>query len=163
MYGLSSDAIRCIYITVDITKLSMAFLNVYYLVHNGYDTAFIPRCDDNVSIGFNVLMVLCSCLLKFHFYLGSLNRCDFRMEVNNTFQSCNGNNAGWIPVIKILQGLQFTENLAQEEKELCRSLDSLFETLNSKFRLQPNKTILSFPYYKFSMKSNENAEQWEVR
>ena len=58
------------------------------------------------------------------------------------------------------QGLQFLESLIQEEQDSCKTVDGLFETLDSKFRPQHNKTILSLQYYKVRRQSKEDIEQW---
>ena len=64
---------------------------------------------------------------------------------------CNTNNADRMNIIQIWlsrQGLQFLESARQEEHELSRTVGDLFETLNSKFKPQSNKAILSLQYCK---------------
>ena len=61
------------------------------------------------------------------------------------------------------KGLQFLETLTNEEKVMCSTLDSLFETLTNNFRPQFNETIKSLQFHKLSRQDGESAEEWMGR
>ena len=68
----------------------------------------------------------------------------FRLEVNNILSTYNTPQAEQLVMVKNWlgrKGLQFLETLTNEEKTTCSTLEGLFETLSSKFKLQFNETI----------------------
>ena len=85
----------------------------------------------------------------------------FRLEVNNILSTYNTPQAEQLMMVKSWLGrkaLQFLEMLTNEEKNLCGTLEGLFETLSSKFKPQFNETIKSLQFWKLYKKDGENAE-----
>ena len=49
------------------------------------------------------------------------------------------------------------------EKEMCNTLEGLFETLSNKFKPQYNETIKSLQFRKLYWYDEENVEEWMGR
>ena len=61
------------------------------------------------------------------------------------------------------KGLQYLETLMTMEKEMCNTLESLFEPLSNKFKPQYNETIKSLQLRKLHQYDDENTEEWMGR
>ena len=61
------------------------------------------------------------------------------------------------------KGLQYLEILMTAEKETCKTLEGLFETLRNKFKPQYNKTVKSLQFIKLYRYDDENVEEWMGR
>ena len=89
----------------------------------------------------------------------------FKLGVNNILPTYNSPQNEQLAMVKNWlgrKGLQFTEALTNE-KTTCNTLDGLFETLNSKFRPQFNKTVKSLQFRKLCRSDNENTKEWMGR
>ena len=70
----------------------------------------------------------------------------FRLEVNNVLSTYNTPQTDKLAVVKNWlgsKGLHYLETLTTAEKEMCNTLEGLFETLANKFKPQYNETIKS--------------------
>ena len=76
----------------------------------------------------------------------------FRLEVNNVFSMYNALQTYKLAVVKNLlgrKGLQYyKKTLMTTEKEMCNTLEGLFETLSNKFKPQYNEKIKSLQFRK---------------
>ena len=73
----------------------------------------------------------------------------FRLEVNNVLSMYNTLQIDRLAVVKNWLGrkhLQYSETLMTAEKEMCNTLEGLFETLSNKFKPQYNETIKSLQF-----------------
>ena len=86
---------------------------------------------------------------------------NFRMEVNNLFQSYNISQAEQVSIIKKKQlgrqGLLFLEAHTQVGQEAYNTMEDPFGTLSEKFRQQHNQTIKFFQYCTPTIYNSENA------
>ena len=86
----------------------------------------------------------------------------FKLGINNVLSMYNTPQAEQLVMVKNWlgrKGLQFLEILMIEEKTICGTLEGLFETLPSKFKLQFNETIKSLQFQKLCRKDKENTEE----
>ena len=70
----------------------------------------------------------------------------FRLEVNNVLSMNNTPQTDKLALVKNWlerKGLQYLETLMTMEREMCNTLEGLFETLSNKFKPQYNETIKS--------------------
>ena len=70
----------------------------------------------------------------------------FRLDVNNVLSTYNTPQTDKLALVKNWlgrKGLQYLETLTNMEKEMCNTLEGLFETLTNKFKPQYNETIKS--------------------
>ena len=61
------------------------------------------------------------------------------------------------------KGLQYLEILMIMEKEMCNTLEGLFETLLNKLKPQNNETIVSLQFRNLYQYDDENVEEWMGR
>ena len=67
----------------------------------------------------------------------------FRLELNNVLLTYNTPETDKLAGVKNWLGLQYLETLSTVEKEMCHTLEGLFETLSNEFKPQYNETIKS--------------------
>ena len=75
----------------------------------------------------------------------------FRLEVNTVMSVYNTPETNKLAVVENWLGrkaLQYLETLMTTEKEMCNTLEGLFETLSNKFKPQYNETIKSLQFRK---------------
>ena len=58
------------------------------------------------------------------------------------------------------KGLHYIESLAEGEKEVCSTLEGLFNTLATKFRPQYNEKIKSLQFRKLYRFEGECVDEW---
>ena len=61
------------------------------------------------------------------------------------------------------KGLHYIETLMANEKEACKTLQGLFDTLVTKFKPQYNETIKSLQFKKLYRLDVENVDEWKGR
>ena len=89
----------------------------------------------------------------------------FRLEVNNILSTYNtpqrqiSTSKNWLG----RNGLQYSATLITDEKEICNTLEGLFETLFNKFKPQYNETINLLQFSKLYQYDCENVEEWMGR
>ena len=89
-----------------------------------------------------------------------------RLEVNNVLSIYNTPQADKLVPVKNWLGrkrLQYLETLKTTEKEMCNTLEGLFETLCNRFKSQCNETIKSLQFRKLYQYDEENVEEWMGR
>ena len=90
----------------------------------------------------------------------------FRLEVNNVLSTYNTPQADKLALVKNWlgrKGLQYLETLTNAEKDICNTLEGLFETFTNKFKPQYNETIKSLQFRKLHTYDDENVEEWMGR
>ena len=90
----------------------------------------------------------------------------FRLEVNNVLSTYNIPEAEKLAVVKNWlgrKGLHYLETLTMAEREMCNTVEGLFEMLANKFKPQYNETIKSLQFRKLYWFKNENVEYWKGR
>ena len=90
----------------------------------------------------------------------------FKLEVNNVLSTYSTQEAEKLVTVKNWlgrKGLHYIEGLTEGEKEVCNTLQGLFDTLATKFRLQFIETIKSLQFRKLYRLEGESAEEWMGR
>ena len=86
--------------------------------------------------------------------------------MNNVLSTHNMPEAEKLAVVKNWlgrKGLHYLETLMKAEREMCNTLEGLFEMLVNKFKPQYNETIKSLQFRKLYQFENENVEGWMGR
>ena len=87
----------------------------------------------------------------------------FRLEVTNILSTYNTPQADKLALVKNWlgrKGLQYLETLMTTEREMCNTLESLFEMLSTKFKSQYNEMIKLLQFRKLYRHDKENVEEW---
>ena len=90
----------------------------------------------------------------------------FILGVRNMLSTHNAEEQDKIAMVKNWlgrKGLHYIKSLTEGEKEACNTLQGLFDTLASKFRLQFNETIKSLQFRKLYRFKGKCAEEWMGR
>ena len=90
----------------------------------------------------------------------------FSLEVNNVLSMYNTPQTDKLAVVKNWlgrKGLQYLETLTTAEKQMCNTLEGLFETLSNKIKPHYNETIKSLQFRKLYRYDEENVEEWMGR
>ena len=87
----------------------------------------------------------------------------FMLEVKNVLSTYNTPEHDKIAIVKNWLGrkeLHYIESITEVEKQVCNTLQGLFDTLATNFQLQFNKTIKLLQFRKLCRSENESAEEW---
>ena len=90
----------------------------------------------------------------------------FILEVRNVLSTYNAQETDKITMVKYWlgrKGLHYIESLTEGEKEVCSTLEGLFDTLVTKFRPQNNETIKSLQFRKLYRFEGESIDEWMGR
>ena len=90
----------------------------------------------------------------------------FFLEVRNVLATYNAQEADKITMVKNWfgrKGLHYIETLTENKKEACSTLEGLFNTLATKFKLQYNKTVKGLQFRKLYRLENGSVDEWMGR
>ena len=94
----------------------------------------------------------------------------FRLEVNNILSTHNPPQTDKLFLLLVLvqnwlgrKGLQYLQTLMTAGKEMCNTLEGLFETLSNKLEPQYNEMMKSLQFRKLYWYDDENVEEWMGR
>ena len=90
----------------------------------------------------------------------------FILEVRNVLSTYNAQVTDKTAMVKNWlgrKGLHYIESLTEGEKEVCSTLEGLFDTLATKFRPQYNETIKSLQFRKLYRFEGESGDEWMGR
>ena len=90
----------------------------------------------------------------------------FILEVRNVLSTYNAQETDKITMVKNWlgrKGLHYIESLTEGKKEVCSTLEGLFDTLAAKFRPQYNEIIKSLQFRKLYRFEGESIDEWMGR
>ena len=88
---------------------------------------------------------------------------NFILEVENVLSTYNTPEHDKLAIVQNWfgrKGLHYIESITEAEKQVCNTLQGLFDTLSTKFWLQFNETIKSLQFRKLYRSEDESAEEW---
>ena len=87
----------------------------------------------------------------------------FVLEVKNVLSTYNAQEQDKIVIVKNWlgrKGLHYIESITEVEKQVCNTLQGLFDTLAAKFWPQFNETIKLLQFRKLCRAEDESKEEW---